>query len=233
MRFFTAFIAIVFLAACEGPVGPTGPAGPTGDGGADGQRGATGLQGQPGVAATSLFVARFDNENEVFTWQKTRNTWEIIDGRLHISGSGSEDQGTHLATSTSFDGDIEVSVDTEWLEGERGFSYGLSLRIGTEGRYQFGIAAAGAYVVGFLGGADFPEALVDWTVSESINVNGKNNLRVTAYGDHFRFYVNDDLLTEVHDDRVAAGRISVYVEKLQEVAFDNLAVRAIQTEPLR
>jgi hypothetical protein len=62
---------------------------------------------------------------------------------------------------------------------------------------------------------------------------GRNNLRVTAYGDQFRFYVNDQLMAEFSDSRLAGGRVSVFVEKLQEVAFDNLAVRAIKAGPLR
>jgi hypothetical protein len=233
MRRLRVMLICLAITACESPEGPMGPSGQAGANGAQGPQGMPGLQGPAGAASTSLFVARFDDESDVFAWGKTRDSWEITDGRLLVSGSGSEDQGTHLAPSTSFDGDIEISVDTEWLEGTTDWSYGLSIRAGAEGRYQFGISATGGYIVGILGGTIAKEALVDWTISENINVRGRNNLRVTAYGDQFRFYVNDQLMAEFSDSRLASGRVSVFVEKLQEVAFDNLTVRKIEAGPLR
>ena len=49
VRSVALFVAVCFLATCEGDVGPTGPAGATGTTGADGATGPAGPTGDPGI----------------------------------------------------------------------------------------------------------------------------------------------------------------------------------------
>ena len=49
VRSVALFVAVCFLATCEGEVGPTGPAGATGDTGATGATGPAGPTGDPGI----------------------------------------------------------------------------------------------------------------------------------------------------------------------------------------
>ena len=100
--------------------------------------------------------------------------------------------------------------------------YGILFRLSSKGIYGFGIAAAGGYKVGeWPENFTEPENLIEWTVSVN-NKEGKNTLRVVTSGSHFEFYINGVMVNSITDATFTEGKIRLYVENLQEVAFDNL-----------
>ena len=62
VRSVALFVAVCFLATCEGDVGPTGPAGAAGATGTTGATGATGPTGDPGIVN---FTADLNEANVV------------------------------------------------------------------------------------------------------------------------------------------------------------------------
>ena len=133
-----------------------------------------------------------------------------------------------MAPSTPFASELDISVNTEWLGGIDTFSYGILFRLSEKGIYGFGITASGTYAV-FEWPEDFvPEPLIDWTASSVINKEGKNTLRVVTSGSLLEFYINGTMVNSVTDETLTDGFIGLYVENIQEVAFDNLAVKVIE-----
>ena len=49
-------------------------------------------------------------------------------------------------------------------------------------------------------------------------------MRVVTQGPLISLYVNGHLLDQVDDDSLADGGVGLWVQKLQEIAFDNLIV---------
>ena len=56
-------------------------------------------------------------------------------------------------------------------------------------------------------------------------------MRVVTQGPLISLYVNGHLLDQVDDDSLADGGVGLWVQKLQEIAFDNLIV--IEVEGMR
>ena len=215
-------ILVAAVAACEGPVGPEGPQGETGAPGPQGEQGETGAIGATGPAGHQgpTYVARLNNEDEISTWRKwDKGSWRIEDGRLILSGTGS-DKLMLVRPSTYFTSDFDICVDTEWLGGADNAEYGIIFRT----NYGFGISANGQYVS--LEWSDGPpERLINWTTSSAINKEGKNTLRVITRVSLFEFYINGVIVNSITDETHTEGRIILYLNKLQEVAFDNLVVK--------
>jgi hypothetical protein len=97
MKRMIGLLLIICLVGCEGKEGLIGP---------------QGEQGEKGGAGPT-YVARFNNEDEISTWQKAdTGSWRIEDGRLILSGTGIGRQ-MGVQPNTYFTSDIDISVDTE------------------------------------------------------------------------------------------------------------------------
>ena len=255
MKPILGFLLIICLVGCEGPMGPAGEQGIQGEKGEKGDQGERGFKGYQGVQGEKgekgdtgesgtggtgeerppsdlnlTYVARFNNEDEISTWGKGWGPWRISERRLILSGSAEENIYNWMMIRTVFTSDLDISVDTEWLGGV-GFNteaYGILFRQMplSGGKYGFGIAAVGAYIV-LEWGESGVEPLIDWTYSSVINKEGFNTLRVVTSGSLMEFYINGTMVNSVTDDTFTEGRIWLFVYKLQEVAFDNLVVKVL------
>ena len=243
MRVLLALLTLSFvLAACEGKEGPMGPVGPAGPQGAQGETGARGPQGVegprgeagpvgPSGTAGETYLSRFDSEAEVATWFKATNgSWRIEDGRLFMAG-GISGKFMVLSPSRVFSGDLEISVESEWLSGTESQAYGVQFREGSAGAYGFTISRNGGYALWKWTGGTI-SALIDWRPSDAIQQTSANTLGVVASGDHIRLYLNGTQIDEVSDASFADGRVGLIVGDLQEVSFDNFRVTESGVLPL-
>lgn len=236
----------MLICACEGPEGPIGPKGGTGPQGEQGPAGSQGLQGPQGLpgadgedaqsSGEAIHLATFNDENALLTWRMYSDNWRVEDGRLYISGNTEELPA--LSPYTTFSGDIDLSVETEWIQGVDNWGYGVLFRFSEGGNYRFLMAAEGAYSLYWWDvSTQESESIIGWKRHSAINPNGKNKIRVVTDGDRFELYVNSQLLTEVVDPNLSGGRVALTVQQLQEVAFDNLRIielgEAPPTQPLR
>jgi len=236
MKSKLGLLLIICLAGCEAPMGPAGESiqGEKGDQGERGLAGLQGIAGANGEAGDLRYVARFNSEDEISTWRKRdTGSWRIEEGRLILSGTGVGRLMT-VRPTTHFTSDLDISVDTEWLGGENRASYGILFRFSLKGIYGFGISATGGYgIYEWDEGWDTPpEALIDWTASSVINKEGKNTLRVVTSGSLFEFYINGTMVNSVTDETLTEGVIGLFVQNIQEVAFDNLEVIERDEQPL-
>lgn len=130
--------------------------------------------------------------------------------------------------------DFRLDVDVRQLSGSPQSSYGVLIRMaGPQQFYRFEVTGSGQFVVERHDGQESWVRLSDdWETSpalqEGLDVN--NHLTIIAAGSTFSFYANEQLLTQVADDRYAAGTIALdagsFGQTELEVAFDNLVVQA-------
>jgi len=237
MKRILGLVLIICLAGCEGPMGPAGETGEEGEKGDVGARGYGGLQGPPGEKGPPgqdgmgdlTYVARFNSEDEISTWWKSDNgAWRIEEGRLILSGTGGGLVMSVMPTP-NFTSDIDISVDMEWLGGEAAVGpYGIFFRY-SDGKGAYGFGISEGYII-----SEWPEdfavpfSLIGWTGSSVINKGGKNTLRVITSGSLFEFYINGVMVNSITDNTLTDGIIGLYVQDIQEVAFDNLVVKVIE-----
>ena len=229
---------------CEGPEGPMGPPGeegeqgPQGEEGGQGLRGPAGLQGQrgpqgePGISTSyEVYLTQFNEPEDIARWDKaSTGSWEVMDGKLFMGG-GVRDYFMEIWPQTEFGPDIDVSVQTEWIDGIDDYGYGLKVRSGFGASaargYGFLISANGGYKIMRWDGEDkenLPLNLVDWKPGGSIRRNGVNDLRVVSKANSFEFYINEVLTDQVSDASYDRGRVGLLVASLQQISFDNLTV---------
>ena len=71
--------------------------------------------------------------------------------------------------------------------------------------------------------------LIESTKSSAIMPRQANKVAVLAEGDHLIFFINDQYVTEIHDDTVAKSRVGMAVEVLESdlnviFEFDNIVL---------
>ena len=156
-------------------------------------------------------------------WQ-ARGVWDVVGGELHTT-SVVGDQN-HVYHPTYIEGNVVVSVATQWHGGVDNYSYGLYFHdTAGQGAYLFGISGNGAYVLWRWDAAgEGLVTLVDWTSSPLVNVRAGNTLAVATSGSSISLYVNGHKVEEVHDSRYRVGFVGLRVQDGQEVSFDNLLI---------
>jgi hypothetical protein len=75
------------------------------------------------------------------------------------------------------------------------------------------------------------DTVIDWTESLAIRPGETNRLTVVAVGSHFTFYINDQYVGEVDEDRLSEGEAGLAIELLDSddaavFEFDDFEVRA-------
>ncbi|MEM6529660.1 MAG: hypothetical protein AAF653_15280 [Chloroflexota bacterium] len=162
----------------------------------------------PNRPAAVLYATTFDDGMFGADWSqqdRTGGTVEVADDALSLTFAEVVPRRERLRSTTTYlFSDFDYSVDAAATAGPLNNSYGVVFRQFDEQTYYlFMVSSDGFYSVwrelpqGFI-------ALSTWIPSEAINqgVDGETNrLRVTAQGDTFRFYVNNEpLLLCIPDD---------------------------------
>ena len=236
-QLFTVFM-LLLIVGCEGKEGPVGPQGPQGPQGEQGRVGPQGFDGQSGTDGATLYLADFSSTDDIFSWSKQGNgSYRIEGGRLIVRGGFNVLQ--QLVSGTQFSDNIDVTVTTQWLNGVDGAPYGILFYRSDNGGYGFGITANGGFIISRWDqtvndeGVLTPITLVPFTGSAEIQQRAQNILRVLAVEGIIRLFINGAVVGEIFDTTHLSGRIGVFVENNQEVAFDNLFVQPITIQPLR
>ncbi len=130
-----------------------------------------------------------------------------------------------LESSGSFD-NIDAAVTIKFLEVEdvtKHCRLGFAVRWTEEGRYGVDIAPKGNYCVARYekqGDAGTWKILVDFVSHPAlrVGVGVANRLRVVAYNDHLRVYINDALASSVRDSRFTYGTVGIVLENTTSAA---------------
>ena len=185
-------------------------------------------------AAKILFSDDFSDENSGWDTYSNESGWvKYQDGWLHMKAYTSGDIEIDSYANQHFT-DFVLEVETKFVDGTDDNWHSVCCRVDDQNNYyEFSISADGYY------------RLAVWMMDEDIDpsnhttfsshiLQGRdaiNLLRVECVGDNLRLLVNGHLLTEMTDNRLTGGDITLGVASLadtySEIAFDNLVI----TEP--
>lgn len=180
------------------------------------------------------FSDDFSDENSGWDTYSNESGWvKYQDGWLHMKAYTSGDIEIDSYANQHFT-DFVLEVETKFVDGTDDNWHSVCCRVDDQNNYyEFSISADGYY------------RLAVWMMDEDIDpsnhttfsshiLQGRdaiNLLRVECVGNNLRLLVNGHLLTEMTDNRLTGGDITLGVASLtdtySEIAFDNLVI----TEP--
>ena len=157
-------------------------------------------------------------------------SYQITDGKYQWTSTAHKPFiGWVRASSSQFD-DFYMTVETRQASGPDSGDYGFILREDEDSNfYYFGISDSGKYA--FLLFFNEWSTLKAWTHTELIRPGEVNRITVIAQGSQFIFFVNDQYLTEITNDKIAKGKVALAIELANEndravFEFDNFELRA-------
>lgn len=133
---------------------------------------------------------------------------------------------------------FEVSVDAK-IEGDNigeNVSFGLMVRNNKDKYYYFGIRPTSTvYLMAVVETIDGKQ---EWThfdgdgkTFSAIKQEGFNNIKIIANNERLSFYVNNQLLADIFDDKIKSGSIGVMIYSYKDVPttfiIDNFQVRQL------
>jgi len=106
--------------------------------------------------------------------------------------------------------DFTLTVTAQWVSGPADAAYGLVFRHTQGNYYGFHIRQDGMFRFSAWYAFEWVP-IVDWTESTALRAAAANRLRVVAQGTRFTLAINDTIVAEAADDRLAAGEAGVAV----------------------
>jgi hypothetical protein len=128
--------------------------------------------------------------------------------------------------------DFHLSVNCKHIIGSKaGSGWGMVFRIQDNHNYYWFRITDNQFFAFSVVKEDQWLNIVDWTRTEAIKPNGVNQLEVIAFGKHFTFLINGQIVSEIDDDHFSQGLAGLAIEgyKLgEEITFDfmDLILRA-------
>lgn len=171
----------------------------------------------------------FANFNDEFG---TR-TFAFSSGSYRWSVEPERDVNLHDAPEMNALTDFFAAVTVRQSAGPDSADYGLAFRVvssgGIDSFHAFTISNTQQYSWQVLNDGQWT-TLIPWTTHEAIIPGGANRIAVLAEGEHFSFFVNDQLIDEGEDATHVQGRAGLVVDLFDpgvpgEFVFDDFEVR--------
>lgn len=138
-------------------------------------------------------------------------SWEIVDGKYHWQAKANDSFVWWVYPDMGSVSDLFLSAQTQQISGPADGEWGLVYRVTPDDEYYlFEINAQQEYSVYLHQGGDW-EALLNWTISDAIQTDQENKLAVIAQGTQFLFFINDQFITQLTDDRLEEGKTGVLI----------------------
>ena len=177
-------------------------------------------------------IDNFDNSSISASWTTIPSSSATLitegNGRLRINSPSTETYLSKMLLDPVLipTNDYTISIDTYWISGTPSSSqYGIVVRDnGSNQNYKFKISANGYYSI-YMGST----ALVAWTSTTMLNLNGWNNISVRCIGAVFKFYINGSLRQELTDSTYTSGSVGFYSSPDSIVEFDNFEADPINS----
>jgi hypothetical protein len=125
--------------------------------------------------------------------------------------------------------DVQVDVDVETVAGPNRNNISLVCRGNEDGWYEFSIHSGGLWVIYRF---EYEDGFTELAEGGSTAINmqrAQNHLKIVCQGENLAFWVNDDHLTTIRDNRFAEGFVGVSVTTFDltgaGIEFTNLVVR--------
>lgn len=156
-------------------------------------------------------------------------SYQILDGKYQWASTSHKPFIGWVRTGSSQLDDFYVTVEARQASGPDSSDYGFVLREDEDSNfYYFGISDSGQYA--FLLFFNNWSALRDWTDTSLIRPGEDNKITIIVQGSQFIFFINDQYLTEITNDKIPKGKVALAVELANEndqavFEFDNLELR--------
>jgi nucleoid-associated protein YgaU len=198
-------------------------------------------QAVPAVASAEDWAALLldgfeDNDNGWHPFQDFEDDFGVRSflltrGRYAWDVTPKRDINLHDTPTMNSIADFYASVDARQISGPQSADYGLAFRVVSDNTfYTFTISDTGQFAVQLLFRGEW-STLLNWTPTGAVRPGEVNNLRVLAHGDQFTFFINDEEVASLSDDRVPQGRVGLVIDAFEEGQtvnweFDNFELRA-------
>lgn len=106
--------------------------------------------------------------------------------------------------------DFFVSVEAQRVSGPETAAYGLILRHVEGSYYLFSVRDDGYYQFSLWSGFDW-QTVIDWTQTVLVRTGGVNTLTALARDGEFEFYINDEFIANVEENRITAGEVGLSI----------------------
>jgi hypothetical protein len=185
---------------------------------------------------SSILLDNFDsNANDWPTGTETNeyatNNWRISGGKYRWEAQAHQDVHWYVYPAMRSVYNFYLSVEAQQVSGPQDSMVGLAFCIrGGNNFYLFGISDTKEYIVlRSYRGRWTP--LVDWSRSSAIRRGQVNRLAVVAEDGHFDFFINDQLVTGLDDDKLGRGKAGLTMQLFQAgdqavFEFDRFELRA-------
>lgn len=186
-----------------------------------------------GVFMDTFDQNSYDWPSGAKTGERADITWTIADGIYKWDALAKEGFVWWVYPEMEEYGDFYYAVDLSILQGPSEAEQGLVYRMKKNGEeysyYLYEISNNQQYSVWYRD-ANGWEEIIPWTSSDLIRNNGTNRLALIAQGSRMVFFINDQFLAEVADDKLSSGKLGLSVgldENGQSGLwqFDNLEIR--------
>ena len=176
------------------------------------------------------FRETFDAPGEWDSGDDANALAAVTNGQYEITVRASS--GIYRGSSPQQFADGIYEVTATQLAGPIDNGYGLALRLDPDSNsfYMFEISGDGFVWAGLCeDGCDNQ----GWVASPAVNqgTNNPNHLKVVVSGPEMSFFVNDEEVQTINDDRLASGQVAFLVETFGgggvQVAFDNFSVSPV------
>jgi len=156
---------------------------------------------------------------------------EIIDGKYHWEAAALDGVIWWSIPDVASVSDFYLTVNAQRVSGVTDGQYGVIFRRADRDNYAlFKIEDSQYYKFSVRYQGEW-ETVIDWTETSAIRPVGVNRLAVVGEGSHFTFYINDEYVGEIDEDRLPEGTIGLAIELLDDkdaavFEFDDLEMRA-------
>lgn len=175
---------------------------------------------------TVVLTERFDNNDLNWDAYSDDGSSALIDrGQLQISSEEANSSASSYLGAVLKDFDVSVAVQR--IEGARDGFYGILFRQLKGRGYAFEVTDNGYFNVATWTDEAYTP-LIEWTRSSAIKPGQINFLRVVARDDKFAFYINEQQVATLSDDRYQSGSIGFWAGNFKQagmkVTFDDMIV---------
>lgn len=186
--------------------------------------------GVEGVApGATILTDNFDNN--LLNWQ-LNYSWQdessINDGRLTVKAKDKET--TAWAELPAQYGDFDLVVAVTLTEPDIEGLIRVFFRSTEQGEYVFDVSSTRLFAAGVIFSDEYTP-LIDWTRTTAFKPAAENTLRITARGEQFAFYINDELVGSMSDDRLSSGQLALGVASIKTGGVTATFDRLVMTMP--
>ncbi|MGD8603966.1 MAG: SdrD B-like domain-containing protein [Anaerolineales bacterium] len=179
------------------------------------------------------FVENFEDGRDWYLYADGHVTFNVTGDELLMTAINPDEWTGWLLTWPEVD-DFYLEVEAEPGDCSGLDNFGLVARVGTDGGYYgylAGVACNGQLSLRWWTGVDYVmlagwrphEVLTDWD-------GGPIRIGLWAEGDTLKFYINNQLVAEIEDDRQLSGLFGLYIGSYETPEFDVSVQRVLMWE---